>query len=148
MSRFLAVLAAATLTAGVAFAAGTTTTGSGEPGSDAKFLAAVSAIKAKNFDTALPMLEEVQKRFPQSADVNNYLGYTNRKLGRRDVALGFYQAALKINPNHKGAHEYLGELYVELKDLPKAKEQLAALEKICGKCEESEDLQRHIEKGM
>jgi predicted Zn-dependent protease len=148
MSRFLAILFATALTAGSALAAGTTTTGSSEPGNDAKFQAAVSAIKAKQFDAAIPMLEEVQKRFPKSADVNNYLGYTNRKVGKQDVALGFYQTALKINPDHKGAHEYLGELYVEMKDLPKAREQLAALEKICGKCEESEDLKRHVERGM
>ena len=147
MSKYLAILAA-TLLSGSAFAAGTTTTGSNEPGSDAKFQAAVTTIKAKNYADAIPMLQEVLVRFPQSADVNNYLGYTNRKTGKYDVALGFYQTALKINPNHKGAHEYLGELYVETKDLPKAKEQLAALEKICGKCEESEDLKRHIDKGM
>lgn len=146
MSRFFALLAASLLSS-AAFAAGTTTTGSGEPGSDAGFQAAVSTIKAKKFADAIPMLQEVQARFPNSADVNNYLGYTNRKVGNRDAALGFYQAALRINPDHKGAHEYLGELYVEMKDLPKAKEQLAALQKICGSCEESEDLQRHIQRG-
>ncbi|GIL39541.1 tetratricopeptide repeat protein [Roseiterribacter gracilis] len=147
MYKFLAIAAAAMLSTS-ALAAGTTTTGSGEPGSDAKFQAAVSAIKAKQFESAIPLLQEVQTRFPNSADVNNYLGYTHRKVGKPNIALGFYQAALKINPNHRGAHEYLGELYVEQKDLPKAKEQLAALEKICGKCEESEDLKRHIDKGM
>jgi Flp pilus assembly protein TadD len=148
MSRFLAIVTAAALTAGSALAAGTTTTGSGEPGSDTKFQTAVSAIKAKQFERAIPMLEEVQTRFPNSADVNNFLGYSNRKIGRQAVALGFYQAALQINPDHRGAHEYLGELYVEMKDLAKAREQLAALEKICGKCEESEDLKRHVERGM
>jgi tetratricopeptide (TPR) repeat protein len=145
MSKFLAIFAATALTAGSAFAAGTITTGSGEPGNDGKFLAAVSAIKAKQFESAIPMLEEVQTRFPKSADVNNYLGYSNRKIGKRDVALGFYQTALRINPDHRGAHEYLGELYVEMQDLPHAREQLAALERICGTCEESEDLKRHID---
>ena len=61
-------------------------------------------------------------------------------------ALGFYLKALKINPKHKGAHEYLGELYVETGQLAKAREMLADLEKLCGNtsCEEYEDLEKAI----
>ena len=51
----------------------------------------------------------------------------------------------KISPNHKGANEYLGELYLMMKNLPKAEEQLAKLKSICpAGCEELEDLEADI----
>jgi tetratricopeptide (TPR) repeat protein len=137
-------LTVALLATSSAWAVGVTTTNAGEPGNDGKFRAAVRAVEAKQFESAIPMLEEVLTRFPRSADTNNYLGYANRKIGKRDIALAFYQKALSINPEHRGAHEYLGELYAEMRDLPKAQEQLAMLQQICGSCEEADDLKRAI----
>jgi tetratricopeptide (TPR) repeat protein len=68
-----------------------------------------------------------------------------RKLGKLPESLGYYQRALAINPSHKGANEYLGELYLMMKDLPKAEAQLALLKGICpGGCEELEDLEADI----
>jgi cytochrome c-type biogenesis protein CcmH/NrfG len=61
------------------------------------------------------------------------------------TALTFYKKALDFDANHKGAREYLGELYVETDQLPNAREQLAALAKLCPQgCEEREDLERTI----
>ena len=57
--------------------------------------------------------------------------------------------ALKIDPNHRGAHEYIGELYLQMDQLPNAEQQLQALSKACpwfGRCQEHEDLKAAIKK--
>ena len=40
----------------------------------------------------------------------NYLGFTTRKLGNFEDAEIYYNMGLKLNPNHVGINEYLGEL--------------------------------------
>jgi Flp pilus assembly protein TadD len=109
-------------------------------------LAAVRAqIKAKDFKGALTQLTGLVDRGVQHADVYNLLGFSLRKTGDYAQALTFYQKALDFDANHKGAHEYLGELYVETGQMPKAKEHLAILAKLCPQgCEEREDLAKAI----
>jgi tetratricopeptide (TPR) repeat protein len=81
----------------------------------------------------------------QHADVYNLMGFSLRKTGDYPTALTFYKKALDFDADHKGAHEYLGELYVETGQMPKAKEHLAILEKLCPQgCEEREDLAEAI----
>ena len=61
------------------------------------------------------------------------------------TSLTYYTKALELQPDHKAAREYLGELYVETGNMEKAKEELAILAKLCpGGCEEREDLQKAI----
>ena len=56
-----------------------------------------------------------------------------------------YREALRLDPKHRGANEYIGEAYVLVGNKAKAQEHLAALERICGKgCEEYQDLARAI----
>lgn len=94
---------------------------------------------------AIALLEQVRAQEPDNADVLNYLGYSHRKLGDHVTALDFYTAALAQEPNHLGANEYLGELYLEMKDLSKAEERLAVLATACDSdCEEYEDLAEEI----
>jgi len=66
-----------------------------------------------------------------------------------DKSMEHYQMALKIDSSHRSAHEYLGELYLEMNQPVNAEKQLQALKKACpffGKCEEYEDLKVAIEK--
>jgi len=101
-------------------------------------------IKAENYKGALEELRGLAED-SQQADVYNLLGFTLRKTGDYDTALTYYEKALELKPDHKGAHEYLGELYVETGHLDKAKEQLASLQQLCpAGCEELEDLQAAI----
>ena len=53
---------------------------------------------------------------------------------------------LKLDPRHKGAHEYIGEAYLMDKKPAEAEKHLAELEKICGNksCEEYADLAKAI----
>ena len=73
------------------------------------------------------------------------MGFSLRKTGDYKQAYTFYRKALDFNPEHKGALEYLGELYVETGEVEKAKENAALLQKICpAGCEELEDLRGAI----
>lgn len=102
-------------------------------------------IKAERYDEAIPLLKNVVAKNPQDADAWNYLGFASRRLGRTAEALDYYNKALAIDPNHKGAHEYLGELYLLMKQPAKAQEQLTALQGLCkAGCEEVDDLEQAI----
>ena len=63
----------------------------------------------------------------------NYLGYSHRKSGRVQVGLGYYQEALRIDPDYTLVREYLGEAHLQLGDVAAAQEQLSEIEKRCGK---------------
>ncbi len=112
---------------------------------DAPDLTSVRAkIKAKDYNAALTELRDLAEDV-QQADVYNLLGFTLRKTGDYKTSLTYYTKALELQPDHKAAREYLGELYVETGNMDKAKEQLAILTKLCpGGCEEREDLQKAI----
>jgi tetratricopeptide (TPR) repeat protein len=63
----------------------------------------------------------------------NYLGYSHRKAGRITVGLGYYQEALRIDPDYTLVREYMGEAYLQLGDVDAAKSQLTEIEKRKGK---------------
>lgn len=113
---------------------------------DAPDLAAVRAkIKAKDFTSALADLNGMVDKGVQHADVYNLLGFSLRKTGDYARALTFYKKALDYDADHKGAHEYLGELYVEMGQVAKARQHLVILERLCPHgCEEREDLAKAI----
>jgi tetratricopeptide (TPR) repeat protein len=99
-------------------------------------------IKAADYKGALAELTRIADT-NQHADVYSLMGYSLRKLGDYPTSLTFYKKALDFDADHKGAREYLGELYVDMGDLPKAREQLAVLTKLCPQgCEEREDLEK------
>jgi tetratricopeptide (TPR) repeat protein len=112
---------------------------------DAPDLSSVRAkIKAKDFKGAIaeltPMLET-----NQHADVYNLMGFSLRKSGDYKQAYTFYRKALDFDPEHKGALEYLGELYVETGQVDKARENVVLLKKLCPNgCEELADLEKAI----
>jgi len=112
---------------------------------DAPDLSSVRAkIKAKDFKGAIaeltPMLET-----NQHADVYNLMGFSLRKSGDYKQAYTFYRKALDFNPEHKGALEYLGELYVETGQVDKARENVVLLKKLCPSgCDELADLEKAI----
>ena len=76
----------------------------------------------------------------------NYLGYSHRKQGRVLVGLGYYQEALRNNPDYTLVREYMGEAHLQLGDVASAKEQLGEIEKRCGKgCSEYTELASQID---
>jgi tetratricopeptide (TPR) repeat protein len=106
----------------------------------------VQAIKAKDFAAGIEWMTKVIAVNPKDADAFNYLGFSQRKLGRLDEALQSYTHALELDPDHRGAHEYLGEAYLEMNQLAEAKKHLAVLDKLCWlPCEQFSDLKKAIE---
>jgi tetratricopeptide (TPR) repeat protein len=102
-------------------------------------------IAAKNFTQALAALKIADKNFPNNADINNLLGYSARNMKQYKPANTYYAKALKIDPNHLGALEYQGELFVQTQKLSQAKKNLAKLKTLCGvNCEEYLDLKKAI----
>ncbi len=117
-----------------------------EPAKDSRLAEAEKAVQAQDWNKAVGLLNRVVADSPKNADAYNYLGYSHRKLGNRDQALIYYNQALRLDANHRGALEYLGELYLDMKDLPKAEEQLARLSRVCGpRCAEYRELQQQVE---
>ena len=102
-------------------------------------------VKAKEWKAAIADLNGMIDKGVQHADVYNLLGFSLRKSGDYTTAYTFYRKALEFDPEHKGALEYLGELYVETGQLPKAREHVVLLRKLCPQgCEELEDLEKAV----
>lgn len=113
----------------------------------AQYMAAVRLINEAQYEKAIADLYRAQAIVGPHPDILNYLGYSHRKLGMMEKAQGYYTAALAIDPDHKGANEYLGELYLEIGEIGEAKKQLAKLDALCAfGCAEREDLARLIER--
>jgi len=96
------------------------------------------------YDEAITVLSLVANK--EDPRILNYLGYSHRKLGRVTVGLGYYQEALRVDPDYVLVREYLGEAHLMLGDVASAREQLSEIEKRCGKgCEEYGDLAAQID---
>ena len=115
---------------------------------DRAYVQAVSLINEKRYDEALAALDAARVAFGPHPDVLTYQGYTWRKKGQFERAAEFYEQALALAPDHRGATEYYGELKVERGDRPGAQAMLARLDRLCAYgCAEAEELRRWIDAG-
>ena len=106
-----------------------------------------ASIKAEKYEQAVELLKAANES--GSAEWNNLMGFSLRKKSSPDLAAAenFYEAALKIEPKHRSALEYYGELKLMKNDLPGAEALLARLDKACFfSCEEYTDLKQAIQK--
>jgi len=109
------------------------------------YLEVVEFINLGEYQLALNSLRISAQTFGPHPDILTYQGFASRNLGEYQLALHYYQLALAVEPNHRGANEYLGEYFVEIGDMNSANEQLLILKRICDfGCEEAEELQRWI----
>ena len=136
------VVAAALLVCGSAFAADVVAT----PSKPDVLAPARAQIAQKNWQGAIDELKKVND--PSNADWNNLMGYSLRKAdpaANLADAEKFYDEALRIEPRHRGALEYSGELYLMTGNLEMAEKRLAVLDKACFlPCEEYSDLKRAV----
>ena len=80
-------------------------------------------------------------------DINNYYGFIYRKLGQYGKSAQFYKKALQIDPRHKGALEYQGELFIKTNKKELAEKNLILLKNICGtSCPEYKKLEKALKK--
>jgi tetratricopeptide (TPR) repeat protein len=137
--------ALATLMIVVSTAAHTVPDPGAELARDPDYGAVRALIEGKRFAEALPLLGRLVRDYPTQAEVYSLTGFALRKTGRLDEALPVYLEALRRDPKHLGANEYLGELYAETGRLDLAGERLDVLEAECGRgCEETQDLAEAI----
>ena len=111
----------------IGYAAGTSS--SSESAKPDLYKQAEDLIDDEEYADAIPLLQQSIQEKGEYADALNLLGYANRKLGDKAKAMTYY----------------MGELYLEMNDLPKAEERLAALKTACGDCDEFDDLEDEIE---
>ena len=153
----IAVMALAlAIASGPALAAGSDSGGSGGSGDSGSsyntatmskaMRKATLLIKREDFNAALALLETETAADPDNADAWNLTGFASRKLGDYTRSEAAYDRALAINPKHKGALEYKGELYLTLGNLEGAEQMLARLSKSCYfNCSEKKQLTAAIE---
>lgn len=109
--------------------------------------AAKAALTAGDFASAQTMLKVALAGKPGDADLNNLYAYALRKGANPDMATVFkyYNEALRIDPKHRNANEYIGEAYLMVDNPAKAREHLAALDKLClFGCEQYTELKKAI----
>ena len=112
---------------------------------DSDLKAGMEAVKAEHWDKAIARLNAYVARKPHDADAWNELAHAYRKSGDLDNAFKGYEKALRIDPKHRNAHEYLGEAYLQAGDLARAEAQLRNLDKLCFlPCEQYADLKEEI----
>ena len=98
------------------------------------------------YEEAIVYLKKSIENDSKNANAFNMLGYSNRKLGKNQEAFKYYNKALKLDPRHRGTHEYIGRLYLNLSQPEKAKMHLDKLDSICFfGCEEYQTLKKAIE---
>jgi Flp pilus assembly protein TadD len=144
-SRFLVRLFAALVLAGAPAAAFASDMRAPDPPVDPDLAAGRKALEAKDWPGAIKLLEKAAAKNASNPDVYTLLGFAERNRGNTDVAFAHYEKALRLDPKHLGAHEYVGEAYLMVGNLEKAEEHLKALDKLCFfSCEEYRDLKRSI----
>ncbi|MDY6920364.1 MAG: tetratricopeptide repeat protein [Pseudomonadota bacterium] len=112
-----------------------------------KLSAVQNHLDAKEYRAAVAKLERIVAQDANNADAYNLLGYSNRKLKYYEKAETYYRRALELDPGHKGAMEYLGELYVETDRMAEAEAMLSRLNDACFfSCSEYRQLQQYIER--
>lgn len=143
--RILQIAAAAAFAVAMSAAsaqAASTGTSELEPAEvQAELKRAQASIDDMEYQTAIDILSEVVASNPRVADAYNLLGYSQRKLERYEEAERNYQRALRLDPDHLGALEYVGELYIETGRREEAEAMLIRLQEACPNgCNELEDL--------
>ena len=113
----------------------------------ANFKKGKSAVQSEQYETAIQYLLKAAYESPKNADVFNLLGFSYRKLGQFEKSFDYYNRALTLNPKHRGANEYIGELYLQTNNLAGAEKHLKVLDKVCWfGCAEYDELREAIAK--
>ena len=106
-----------------------------------------AAAERQDWKSAAAAMNDALGADSRNADYHSLYAYALRRSGSSDMDVVFkhYNEALRIDPKHRGAHEYIGEAYLMVGNVAKAKEHLSALDKICFfGCSEYNDLKKAI----
>ncbi|HZQ73392.1 MAG TPA: hypothetical protein VFB08_10785 [Burkholderiales bacterium] len=106
-----------------------------------------AAAERQDWKSAAAAMNDALAADSRNADYHSLYAYALRRSGSPDMDVVFkhYNEALRLDPKHRGAHEYIGEAYLMVGNVAKAKEHLGALDKICFfGCSEYNDLKKAI----
>ena len=106
-----------------------------------------AAIAKEDWGKAQGILREAVARNPQDAAAHNLYAYSMRKGPNpaMDLVFRHYNEALRLDPKHRAAHEYIGEAYLMAGNVAKAKEHLGELDRLCTfGCEEYTKLKKDV----
>ena len=122
-----------------------------QPSGGDELVTGADLVKQAQYADAIPHLELALAKKPDNSVTLLYLGFSHRMIGSKlpenarsdeyTKALGYYQKAAKIDPRNKLLHEYMGKLYLLMRDLPSANGELNTLVSLCPSgCEERDTL--------
>ena len=117
------------------YAAGTDSGDSAKTNYGKDYKSAIKLIRSKDYDKAIRKLKTLITASSTDftrADVYNELGFAYRKSDDFDNAAKYYKKALELDPEHLGAIEYQGEMYVDLGQKDNALSNLELLKKLVG----------------
>lgn len=107
---------------------------------------ALAALEEKDFARAIENLKLVLGDEPRNADAHDWLGYAYGAAGQPKLAMSHVHQALQLDPAHRRARQHLGELQLASGDVKRARDTLAALQKLCAApCDEAIALQRALD---
>ena len=147
LAAFFTALAAAFLATAMLSPAGAVDVPHRNPPAEEKAVRqAREAIAERSWLRAAELLQAHVRAYPDDADAHNLLGYSLRQLERYELSQAAYERALAIEPEHLGAHEYLGQLMLTLGRRDRALHHLSTLERLCqAQCEGYQQLKRSLE---
>ncbi|MDC0074930.1 tetratricopeptide repeat protein, partial [Alphaproteobacteria bacterium] len=118
--------------------------GSDDDKEDKNYVKGKELIQSGNYNEAISALEASLEKKSDDSDALNLIGFSYRKLENYEKAFEYYNKALKIDPKHKGAMEYMGIAYLETGQLQKAENLFEKLKEICSFCKERKSLDKAI----
>ena len=84
----------------------------------------------RNYAKALEVLERALVFYPNDADLQELVGFINRRAGNFDTALEHLHRAHELNPRSRGTVFSLGETYALIRETGRAEEWLQKLEEL------------------
>jgi predicted Zn-dependent protease len=110
----------------------------------AELSAAQARVEAQDWLAAAAELSQARDKDPGNLELLYLLGFYQRRGRDLDGALSTFSALLKLAPQHLTGHEQIGKTYLMLQRPEEAQQHLRLLQKLCGDCKESRELDRAI----
>lgn len=90
-----------------------------------------AAVNRGEFRTAVMAADAMLAQDPMYADALVLRGLVSRETGQQRTAYDHYDAALQLEPDHLVAQSLLGQLFLDIGRVDRARTYLAALEALC-----------------
>lgn len=134
MKSYIRSLAfALVISSGAVFAAPEPTPGGSSAPADPVMERGMALVERKDWGGAAGIFRDAVARDAGNAGYHNMYAYSlrNQPKPAMDLVFKHYNEALRLDSKHRGAHEYIGEAYLMVGNVAKAKEHLGVLDRLC-----------------